>query len=139
LRKTITVCDLDPDDESTPAVASLVVAGPDFARQIDVCADHEAWFRRLGQSESSAQGGRARQGSPSGGRGGRPRGRKRSPVRDEPIPAGPVGQRREGSRRALQAERAAVRDWARAQGRAVGDKGRLPLGLIEEYRQQQAG
>jgi hypothetical protein len=30
-----------------------------------------------------------------------------------------------------------VREWARQQGRAIGDKGRLPTGLVDEYRRTQ--
>jgi hypothetical protein len=38
-----------------------------------------------------------------------------------------------GSRRDQQQRIAAARDWARAQGRAIADKGRLPAGLLEEF------
>jgi hypothetical protein len=38
-----------------------------------------------------------------------------------------------GSRRDQQQRIAAARDWARAQGRVIADKGRLPAGLLEEF------
>jgi hypothetical protein len=38
-----------------------------------------------------------------------------------------------GSRRDQQQQIAAAREWARAQGRSIADKGRLPAGLVEEF------
>jgi hypothetical protein len=38
-----------------------------------------------------------------------------------------------GSRRDQQQRIAAARDWARAQGRSIADKGRLPAGLLQEF------
>ena len=38
-----------------------------------------------------------------------------------------------GSRRDQQQRVAAARDWARAQGRNIAGKGRLPAGLLEEF------
>jgi hypothetical protein len=48
--------------------------------------------------------------------------------------AQPTTGARPGSRRSLQQERALVREWARQQGRDIGDKGRMPAGLVEEYQ-----
>jgi hypothetical protein len=44
-----------------------------------------------------------------------------------------VAGRVSGSRRDQQQRIAAARDWARAQGRPISGKGRLPAGLLEEF------
>jgi hypothetical protein len=47
--------------------------------------------------------------------------------------AASIAGRVSGSRRDQQQRIAAARDWARAQGRSIADKGRLPAGLLEEF------
>jgi hypothetical protein len=44
-----------------------------------------------------------------------------------------IAGRTPGSRRDQQQRVAAAREWARAQGRAIAGKGRLPAGLLQEF------
>jgi hypothetical protein len=138
LRKTITICDLQ-HDEATTATSTVSVSNSEFERQVDVCAEHVGWFGQLGQAATSASTDDVVGEPQSRVRSTSTRPRKRSGARAKPAAASESsGQRRAGSRRALQAERAAVREWARAQGMAVEARGRLPRGLVEDYRQQNA-
>ncbi len=135
--RLIKVCDLHRED--VPATASLRLVGLDKDRRLDVCEEHLEALRALpadgpgrkpdaaGQPPAAAASDRSEGAShpPSG---------KRSRAKAAPPKAG----KQPGSRRSLQRERAVVREWARQQGRDIGDKGRLPSGLVEEYRRTQA-
>jgi hypothetical protein len=124
-----TVCDLHETD--VLAVASARVVGIGADRALDVCAEHLAVLEGL-PAAAAPSGARA------GGSGGALRdgtGRVAARAGDREPGAGSArAGRRPGSRRSLQQERALVREWARQQGRDVGDKGRLPSGLVEDYR-----
>lgn len=114
MRRTLLVCDLH--DEPVEATVFAVVTVDGAQRSLDLCEAHGQWARDLPP---------ARAGAPAAAAG--------RPARS--ASSGP----REGSRRSLRAERAAARDWARRQGMRVGDKGRLPSGLLEDFRRQGTG
>lgn len=128
MRRTVLACDLHEDAMPAVAAAAVTVTVDGVAHRLDLCADHVELMRSLPQAEGATGGS----------------------FLDEPTAAGAAAtkaaaaapaheaRRREGSRRSLRAERAAARDWARQQGMAVGDKGRLPAGLLEEYRKLRA-
>jgi hypothetical protein len=114
--RVVKVCDLHEDD--VPAVLSVRVVGLGTDRNLDLCAEHRDV---LGQLPVAG----ARDAQPA------------KPRRAGSSKTATTGKR-PGSRRSLQQERALVREWARQQGRDIGDKGRMPSGLIEEYLRTQA-
>jgi len=142
VQRTISVCDLH-DREDVAAVESATVRLRGHDRVLDLCAEHAEKIASLPDAASGAGGGNA----PADPRAQAPAVRAQRPSSSgkPPHKAGgrgkaagtlPAGQQ-PGSRRSLQRERAAVREWARRNGRDVGDKGRLPSGLVEEYRRKQ--
>lgn len=151
--KVLTVCDLHGDADVRAEVSVRIVGlGPD--RSLDLCGEHRDAFDTLPPARPSTAGAAAVQTSarrreaptrprttaskaaagpsdrPSG-----PRSGKKADSATAPAPA--AAGTHPGSRRSLQQERALVREWARQQGRDIGDKGRLPSGLVEEYRRTQ--
>ncbi|WP_456890462.1 Lsr2 family DNA-binding protein [Geodermatophilus sp. SYSU D00700] len=146
MRQTLRLCDL-PHDGIAEAVDEVQVLIDQSRRTLDVCSDHLAILSQLplaGEAPSSSDrpvevSRRAEPADAAEPASATPRRRNAHPRSSEPRRSATQAGRLPGSRRALQEERAAVREWARAQGRAVGDKGRLPAGLVDEYRQASAG
>lgn len=143
MRQTMVLCDLDADDSRRPAteVVQMLVGGEE--RELDVCAEHFAVLRSLPPVSGKPVGARKRPSStasksPTGRtaarparRSARPAAAARSKESSNGVRKGNV--RQPNSRRAAQERLAMIREWARAQGREVSDRGRLPSGLVEEY------
>ncbi len=128
MRRTVVICDLHAG--TVEATGSLVVLVDQVPRRLDVCDEHLTALRGLPRTAvpATAEDPRAI----------RAVARRPAPAALAAV-AGPRGRevsarRRAGSRRSLQAERAAARDWARSHGHPVSDRGRLPAGLLERYR-----
>src|SRR4051794_16656555 len=102
--QVILVCDLH--DDETPGTETVTFALDGSAYEIDVC---EAHGRELRDAFARFVGAARRAGGRPGSRGG---GRRRS--------------RRGGSGEAAQ-----MREWARGQGLAVPERGRIPAELAE--------
>lgn len=67
------------------------------------------------------------------------RGTSRRASRSQPTPASNGASRRRGSKRAARTgsspvDQALVRSWARENGHAVSDRGRLPAAVVAAYR-----
>ena len=131
VQRIIRLCDLH-DGEEVAAVETVAVSLGRRAVLLDVCASHLAVLADLppATGRAPAQAQPDADGQPSTAA-------PRRPARQR-VPRHPAGQgtpaAQPASRRQLQRERALVREWARQSGRDVGDKGRLPTGLVEEYR-----
>jgi hypothetical protein len=144
--RVIKVCDLHSED--TPATASLRLVGLGEDRRLDVCDQHRSVLQGLPVESGSA--GQPVEETATAVAAAQPRAKARS-TKPRGTAARSAAKKRSsssdarttdsgkqpGSRRALQRERAIVREWARQQGRAIGDKGRLPTGLVDEYRRTQ--
>ena len=138
MEKVVRVCDLHPDEVAASSSVSVVIGGS--TRRLDVCEAHFRALEGLPQhdelSSQPASGlSRAKRAAAST----QPpnvagSGTDRSGLEREDHAAAPAS-RRPGSRRSLQQERAAVRAWARDRGLDVRDRGRLPSGLLDDYRQ----
>jgi hypothetical protein len=105
--QVILVCDLH--DDETPGTETVTFAVDGSSYEIDVCEQHGAemrdgFARYVGVARRASSRGR-----PSGSGGGRRRGRSGS------------------------GEAAAIREWARGQGLAVPERGRIPAELAEKY------
>jgi hypothetical protein len=105
--QVILVCDLHGDETPGTETVSFAVDGSSY--EVDVCEQHaaelrDAFARYVGVARRAAGRGR-----PAGSGGGRRR-------------------RRSGS-----GEAAAIREWARSQGLAVPERGRIPAELAEKY------
>ena len=147
--RVIKVCDLHSED--TPATASLRLVGIGKDRRLDVCDQHLSVLKDLPVEDGPAGDvveGTAKPATPAvraqsrlRPASNRPRttaARSAAAKRTTTTEVGATkASKQSGSRRSLQRERAIVREWARQQGRAIGDKGRLPTGLVEEYRRTQ--
>ncbi len=138
MRATVVLCDLDDSDERRPGVEVVRVVLGSKEYHLDVCDEHLTVLRGLPAVEGGA--GKARPERRSGTKrttqGGSRRARKATGRVARPsVPAVPdhLTRRQPGSRRDRQEHVAAARDWARAQGKEVAGRGRLPAGLIEEY------
>jgi len=131
VRTTLVLCDLDGEDARRPGVAVVEMSLEGVGYPLDVCDEHLAILRSLPKLDtvgavdvrSAARGVHAGRTPPTG----RP-GKTASAGR--PVQG---GQRRPGSRRERQERVARAREWARAQGRDVADRGRLPAGLLDEF------
>jgi hypothetical protein len=104
--QVILVCDLHEDE--TPGTQTLAFGVDGSAYEIDLCDDHAGELR----DTFARYVGVARRAS---GRTGRPGG----------------GRRR--SRRGGDGEAAQIREWARSQGLAVPERGRIPAELAEKF------
>ena len=138
MRATVVLCDLDDSDERRPAVEVVRVVLAGNEHHLDVCDEHLTVLRGLpaaegGDGKARPQRRNARQRTaPEGSR----RGRKSAgpTTRQSALAATDhLTRRQPGSRRDRQEHVAAARDWARAQGKEVAGRGRLPAGLIEQY------
>ena len=136
--RLVKVCDLHSED--TLAVTSLRLVGLGEDRRLDVCDEHLSALQALPavlsqDGPAAAAPSRAPAASSATDRS-EALDRTPSPKPSRARTPAPAGNQL-GSRRSLQRERAIVREWARQQGRDIGDKGRLPSGLVEEYRRTQ--
>lgn len=112
--QVLLVCDLHGDDE-TPGTETVTFALDGSSYEIDVCDDHAAQLRdafapyvgaarRSGRGVATSRGGSARRAA---------RGRRSAGA------AGP--------------DPADVRAWAKSQGLAVSERGRIPASLLDQY------
>jgi hypothetical protein len=105
--QVLLVCDLH--DDETPGTETILFGLDSAAYEIDVCDQHAAELRdRLAPYVGAARR--------SGGRG------ELSPGR---------GRRRR--HRSGSGDAARIREWARSQGLAVPERGRIPADLAEKY------
>lgn len=111
--RVVLTCDLHGDD--TDAVTTLTISDGNARYELDVCEPH------LEELTGPARRVRAR------GRGAAAKSTRR--------PAGASKKRaaRKGRGRRT-VDIAAVREWARANGYTVGDRGRIPAPILEAYR-----
>lgn len=136
MRTTVVVCDLDQSTPARTAVAEIQLVVDRARKSLDVCQEHLEFLRALsppGDKPSGGGKGRRRAAPARGARTGAAGASRRRTVT---TPAGDA----EGSPDADAASRgdrqlrlADVREWARAQGREVADRGRLPAGLVADY------
>ena len=114
--KTIITCDLHEGDELTEGVAEVPFAFDGTAYEIDLCPDHreqmeEAFATYVGSARRANRGGTS------------------SPRRAS-RPAG--GSRSSGGSDREEVQR--IREWARANGHKVSERGRLSSSVLEAYR-----
>lgn len=103
--QVILVCDLH--DDETPGTETVTFALDGAAYEIDLCADHA---REIRNGFARYVGVARRSSGRAGGGGGRRR-----------------------SRRGGSSEAAQIREWARGQGLAVPERGRIPADLAAKY------
>jgi hypothetical protein len=162
VKETVAYCDLDEKDARRPGVAVLKFEVDGVTHVVDVCQVHLTLLSRL-PTGVAARGRRRRATKRVARRApAAPAAKKAAPARKRAAAkatkapakraaktaskrvakapgkrvakaAAGAGGRVSGSRRDQQQRIAAARDWARAQGRSISDKGRLPAGLLEEF------
>ena len=162
MKETIAYCDLDDKEGRRPGVAVLKIEIDGVTHVVDVCSVHLALLGRLptgtatrGRRRSVRRAAKKapakRVGRPTASaapvakkvaKKAAPAKRVAKAAKAAKAPAkrvakasrrGAAAGRVAGSRRDQQQRIAAARDWARAQGRSIADKGRLPAGLLEEF------
>ncbi len=158
MKETIAYCDLDDKDARREGVAVLRVEVDGVTHVMDVCQVHLTLLGRL--PTGTATRGRRRTGrratkrtatavaAKAPAKATKPAAKKAAPAAKKvakkavKAPAkrvakatrrGSAAGRITGSRRDHQQQIAAAREWARAQGRPIADKGRLPAGLLQEF------
>ena len=111
--RVVLTCDLHGDD--TDAVTTLTLSDGSARYELDVCQPH------LDELTSSARRVRSR-------------GRART-AKSTRRPAAKSTRKRtvRGGRRRGAVDTAAVREWARANGYTVGDRGRIPAPVLEAF------
>jgi hypothetical protein len=163
VKETVAYCDLDDKEARRPGVAVLKFEIDGVTHVADVCSVHLTLLGRLpsGAVRGRRRGvrrvaKRVAKKAPAK-RVGRPAkaaapakavkkvaakkvAAKKVPARKAAAKKAPskraaksTAGRVSGSRRDQQQQIAAARTWARAQGRSISDKGRLPAGLLEEF------
>jgi hypothetical protein len=159
VKETVAYCDLDEKDARRPGVATLKIDVDGVIHVMDVCQVHLTLLGRLptGTAARGRRGGRraAKRVAAAPAKKATKRAAKAAPAKRVAVKAtkatkatkapakkatkraakavrGTAG-RVSGSRRDQQQQIAAAREWARAQGRSIADKGRLPAGLVEEF------
>jgi nucleoid-associated protein Lsr2 len=112
--RVVLTCDLHGDD--TDAVATLVVTNGNARYELDVCQEHldelTAPARRLRQRRSRSTAGA-----------------KRRPGKKSTRTT--AARRRSRGRQSV--DIAEVRQWARAQGYEIGDRGRIPASIVDAF------
>jgi hypothetical protein len=111
--EVVLTCDLDTGD--TPAVDTVTFGYDGAAYEFELCQQHLDEFHRVMQGFAGA----ARRSSPGSRRVGSPSG-----VRSSRAGANP-------------SELAQVREWARANGYEVSDRGRIPAQVRDAYNRAQ--
>lgn len=117
--KTIITCDLHDGDDGTQDVEEISFSLDGQAYELDACAEHAAEMREdfaryVGAARKAERG--------SGGGGGARRARGSS--RTAPSSGGSADRD----------EVQAMREWGRANGFKVSERGRLSAALVEAYR-----
>jgi hypothetical protein len=162
VKETVAYCDLDDKDARRPGVAVLKIEVDGVTHVVDVCQVHLTLLTRLptgatrGRRRATKRTARrvpakrvAAAAPAKAAKKAAAPARKRvaaKAAKATKAPAkkatkrvakatrsGAAAGRVSGSRRDQQQRIAAARDWARAQGRVIADKGRLPAGLLEEF------
>lgn len=134
MRTTVILCDLDDAADRRPGVGVVRVTIEGAEYELDVCKEHLQLLRALPASDGGIAATRARPARAKQSAARATAKPKRSSGSTANAPkSGPAVGRKPGSRRDKQARIAAARDWARAQGREVAERGRLPAGLLEEF------
>lgn len=133
MRATVILCDLDDPQDPRPGAGTVRLAIDGVEHELDVCAEHLALLRALPSVGSSTQDAATVTSTPAGKPANRRPAGRRSNTSTAASTHTPGGTRKPGSRRAKQERIAAAREWARANGREVSDRGRLPAGLFEEF------
>lgn len=110
-QRVLLVCDLDDDDSAGAETMSFAIDGS--AYEVDVCSRHAAALRDAVAPYVGA-------GRRAGGSGSNISGARRA--RGGRPSSGPDRQRTQE-----------IREWARAGGHQVSDRGRIPARLVEEY------
>jgi len=118
ITQVVVTCDLEDGEVSASDSISFTYGGKTYS--LDLCKRHLEEVK--GTLDAYAQAGH-----PSGRA---PRGRRRGAGGRSARSAGPAGSRGES-----QAE---IRQWAREQGYAVGDRGRIPAEVRAAYDAAQA-
>ena len=158
MKETVAYCDLDEKDARRPGVAALKIDVDGVTHVLDVCQVHLTLLGRLPTGavtrgrRRGARRGPAKRAVAAPAKAAKRVAKKAAPARRRvaveaakatkapakatkrvatKVAGGPG--RVSGSRRDQQQRIAAARDWARAQGREIADKGRLPAGLLEEF------
>jgi Lsr2 len=108
-QRVLLVCDLHDDDSAGAETLSFAIDGTSY--DIDVCAKHASALR---EAVAPYVGAGRRASSGSGGAGRRTRSSR---------PSGAPDRQRTQE----------IREWARAHGHQVSDRGRIPVRLLEQY------
>lgn len=108
-QRVLLVCDLHDDDSAGAETVSFAIDGSSY--EVDVCVTHAGALR---DALAPFVGAGRRGGGGGGGRRGRA-GR----------PAGAPDRQRTQE----------IREWARANGHQVSDRGRIPARLVEQYEE----
>jgi hypothetical protein len=111
--RVVLTCDLHGDD--TDAVTTLTVSDGNTRYELDVCEPHLEELTRPARRIRSPRRGAAKS-------------TRRPAVKSTKKRAARGGR----PRRAV--DTAAVREWARANGYTVGDRGRIPAPVLEAFR-----
>jgi hypothetical protein len=157
VKETVAYCDLDDKDARRPGVAVLKVEVDGVTHVVDVCQVHLSLLSRLptgattrGRRRGTRRAAKRVAAAPAAKKAAKKAApAKRTAVKAAKAPAkratkapakratkaarSGVAGRLPGSRRDQQQRIAAAREWARAEGRVIADKGRLPAGLLEEF------
>jgi len=120
ITQVVVTCDLEDGDVNASDSLSFTYAGKTYT--LDLCRKHLDEVK--GELERFATAGH------SAGRGGRSRRRATITGRTSRSPRPTAAPRGESQ--------AAIREWARAQGYAVGDRGRIPGEVRAAYESAQA-
>lgn len=115
--KVMLVCDLHDGEVEGSETVAFGLDGTSY--EIDLCQEHAAALREdfasyVGAARRPSGSGSGRRG---GGRGGR----------------GAGGADRSGERSGGKGKTAEVREWARANGYQVNERGRVPASVLEAY------
>jgi hypothetical protein len=161
VKETVAYCDLDEKSARRPGVAVVNVVIDGTSHALDVCQPHLTLLSRLPATGATGRGRRAGKAAPAAPvprttakksasaaktAPGKRAAKAASPAkrvgaakavtaapRNARTPQAATGGRTPGSRRDQQQRVAAARQWARAQGRTIAGKGRLPAGLLDEF------
>lgn len=128
-RKVLTVLTCDLHDKEVEAVESIEFAVRGVSYEIDVCGAHAKKLdEALGPFTSAARESASRPRPAAAAR----RGSAAKPGRQRPA------RSRDGAVRGRD-DVAKIREWARAHGHTVADRGRIPASVVEQYRAANEG
>lgn len=112
-QRVLLVCDLHDDDSAGAETVTFAIDGSTY--EIDVCAQHASALR----DAMAPYVGAGRRGGGGGGGGATSSGRRGRGGRSSSTP----------DRQRTQE----IREWARAHGHQVSDRGRIPVRLVEQW------